>query len=365
MVIFAVVLFIGIVVVLVSSIWAWYTLNGYGPDALEELGVRPTYPNRCLPTAKIDSYYELKDTVKEKYAKDARVARDGDVWMSTLPCQAKDALKYKLMQRAIADMSALQKIDIDARGYWRLFSKGIISKQFWSSVMEAEKELSMELESVKAEARSVEPTQDPQGIISEAMQFVIRYGDKLPSADDLASSADAVSELMKHLPPAGHPALSQLAGAAAAASAAGGLPPLPPGMPGMPSLPAGFPGAKGDGKGLPGMPPFGGKGGPAMPPREGGGEAYKWKQDLEEIEVSVTMPATASKAEVKVVMQSRSLKVEHKGVVILEGQLAGVCRPEESTWTLSKGTVVVTLEKGVKKPWPALLAADAAAAKTA
>ena len=64
-----------------------------------------------------------------------------------------DLDRYRLMQRAIGDMSLLQKIDADvslsstgsdavarradagaqARGYWKLFSKGIITSKFWNS----------------------------------------------------------------------------------------------------------------------------------------------------------------------------------------------------------------------------------------
>merc|ERR1740117_1956526 len=130
------------------------------------------------------------------------------------------------MQRAIGDMAVLKKIDGDARGYWKLFSKGIISKRFWDSLMEAEKTLSNELEDVKTEAARIEPTQDPQGIINEAMQFVVRYGDKLPSAADVTKSADAIADLMKHLPPPGHPSM-------AGANGMPGMQGLPPGM-GMP-----------------------------------------------------------------------------------------------------------------------------------
>merc|ERR1719436_1793948 len=74
------------------------------------------------------------------------------------------------------------------------------TRTFWNSVAKAEQDLAEELESVKAEAAFIEPTQDPQGIISEAMQFIMRYGDKLPSAADVASSQEAISEMMRHLP---------------------------------------------------------------------------------------------------------------------------------------------------------------------
>jgi hypothetical protein len=247
--------------------------------------------------------------------------------MSRLPLQAKDMLKYRLMQRAIEDMSCLQKIDSDARGYWRLFSKGIITKRFWSSVVEAERELSLELEAVKAEASFVEPGQDPQGIIAEAMQFILRFGDRLPSAAEMGAGAEAINDLMKHLPPPGHPALGALGGL-------GGGPPVP-GLP-HPQMP----------------------GGRAPAAAVGTGDGYNWKQDADELEVSVSVPNSVTRAQVKVLFQPRTLRVEHAGVVLVEGRLAGACRPEGSTWTLDRGRVVVTLEKADSRPWPALFAAN-------
>lgn len=230
------------------------------PDALELLGVSSTYPRTSLPEKNIDAYLKLKEKLRRDHAK----AGDADAsWMSQLPLQAKDMLKYRLMQRAIEDMSCLQKIDADARGYWRLFSKGIITKTFWSSVVDAERELSQELEAVKAEASFVEPGQDPQGIISEAMQFILRFGDRLPSAAEMGT-ADAINDLMKHLPPPGHPALGALGGL-------GGGPPVP-GLP-HPQMP--------DGR--------------APAAAVGTGDGYDWKQDADELEVSVSVPNSVTR----------------------------------------------------------------------
>jgi len=291
------------------------------PDALEQLGVRGTYPRNSLPSSKIEAYCELKERLQRQYAKD----NDSDtLWMANLPAQAKDMLKYRLMQRAIGDMAALQKIDCDARGYWRLFSKGIVPRKFWNSVMDAERDLSQELESVKAEAAGIEPTQDPQSIISDAMQFVLHYRDKLPQNPEGGTTADAIADLMQHLPPPGHPGH-----------------PLPPGHPGNPGM----------------GPPFGEMPGQQAVQEIGGStDTYSWRQDADELEVSVVVPNNANKKEVKVTIQSRLLRVEHSGAVLVEGQLAGVCCPEGSTWTLSKGRVVVSLEKADPRQWPTLLA---------
>jgi len=314
------------------------------PCGLEALGVKLRYSRTsCLPTPKIEAYLEIKDRLREQYAKSSPGKGD-DRWMTDLPAQAKDMLKYRLMQRAIGDMASLQKIDADARGYWKLFCKGMITRTFWNSVVELERELSQELENVKAEAQFIEPAQDPQGIIQEAMHFILRYGDKLPSASEIASSADAITDLMRHLPPGmgppgGPPVMPPGMGLPGM-----GLPGVPgmPGMPGMPAMP-----------GLPGMPP-GPPPGHALPQKGGGSEDCNWVQNTDEIEVTVSIPSNATKKDVKVVIQSQALKVLHCGEVLAEGKLGGCCQPEGSTWTISKGHVVISLEKADPRPWPAL-----------
>lgn len=319
-----VVVIAALICTLIASIFALRKKDGGLDEFLDELGVKQTYSGRALPFSKIEAYMELKDKLRRQYAKSS----PEPLWMSQLPLEAKDMLKYHLMQRAIGDMATWQKIDVDVRGYWKLFSKGMITRTFWNSVVKAEKDLSEELESVKAEAASVEPGQDPQGIISEAMQFIMRYGDKLPSAADVAGSQDAINDLMRQLPRPGGQG----------------------GMPGMPSLGQG-------GAGVPGMP------GPHGPPPQlaPGVQAaveatgYNWRQEPTEIEVTVDVPDTAKKAEIKVTFKLRSLRVEHAGAALVEGQLAGNIRPEECTWTLSKGRVVVTMEKADQRAWQTLI----------
>ncbi|CAE7908203.1 nudcd1 [Symbiodinium microadriaticum] len=309
-------LVVGVVIavglVISSAFSFWLALRQ--PDSLEELGVKPTYPRNALPEDKIQAYQQLKSKLQGEFAKDMA----GDQWVCKLPPHAKDLLKYRLMQRAIGDMSLLQKIDADARGYWKLFSKGIITSKFWNSVLAAERELSQEIEALKLEALAIEPLQDPQGIVSEAMQLVVRYGDKIWE---------------KFPEPPENPGGAAMAAAAKAVAAAGGMP-----RPGVPPAFAPTPG-----------PP---------PPQQGGStEAYKWRQDTEEVEISVHVPSDAAKADIKVQFQPKSLKVLHCGRTLVEGALAAPCCPEGCTWTLSKGALVVTLEKASPKPWPGLFAA--------
>mmetsp|Transcript_41325 Transcript_41325/g.76910 ORF Transcript_41325/g.76910 Transcript_41325/m.76910 type:complete len:315 (+) Transcript_41325:91-1035(+) len=304
----AVGVFLALGLVVSSAISFWLAFRQ--PDPLEELGVKPTYPRNALPEDKIQAYQQLKDKLRAKHAQDAV----GEQWVCKLPPHDKDLLKYRLMQRAIGDMSLLQKIDADARGYWKLFSKGIITSKFWNSVLAAERELSREIEALKLEALAIEPSQDPQGIVSEAMQLVVRYGDKI---------WDRFPE------PPENPGGAAMA--AAAKAVAGGMP-------------------------RPGAPPLYPPPGPPPPQQGGSTDAYKWRQDTEEVEVSVNVPNDTAKADVQVQFQPKSLKVCHGGKILVAGVLAAPCCPEGCTWTLSKGAVVVTLEKANPKPWPGLFA---------
>jgi hypothetical protein len=328
---------LGVLVTVLVYVFA-FQRSSERSDGLELLGVESEYSRVALPAAKIDAYLELKEKLRGQYAKSSEA---DEVWMSQLPIQAKELLKYRLMQRAIGGMAALQRIDADARGYWRLFCKGAITKQYWNSVVQAEQEISHELDKVKAEAAAVEPTQDPRRLIQEAMQFLTRYGDRLPSAEDIASSADAFADVLKHLPGPG--ALPGLAGMPPGALPGLGLPPgaLPPG-----ALPPAPPPCRPPGAALP----------QPAPQDAAASDTYKWKQDTDEVEVSVGVPDTAVKGEVKVVIQPRCLRVLHRDQALIEGQLSSFCNPEGSTWTLGRGQVTVSLEKKDPRPWPALFA---------
>jgi len=91
-----------------------------------------------------------------------------------------------------------------------------------------------------------------------------------------------------------------------------------------------------------------------------GGTDYKWKQDQEEVEVWVPVPEGANKSEVKVTILAESLKVEHAGKVVLQGQLAAKCSPNGSTWTMGSGRVELSLEKAEASQWPSLFEVEEA-----
>eukprot|EP00930_Biecheleria_cincta_P100574 TRINITY_DN9218_c0_g2_i2.p1 TRINITY_DN9218_c0_g2~~TRINITY_DN9218_c0_g2_i2.p1 ORF type:complete len:242 (+),score=71.41 TRINITY_DN9218_c0_g2_i2:186-911(+) len=82
--------------------------------------------------------------------------------------------------------------------------------------------------------------------------------------------------------------------------------------------------------------------------------AYTWKQEAEEVEVSVPTPSGAQKSDVKVTILADSIKVEHLGKVLLQGSLAGKVSPNGSTWTMTGSRVEITLEKAEQTQWASL-----------
>jgi prefoldin subunit 5 len=82
--------------------------------------------------------------------------------------------------------------------------------------------------------------------------------------------------------------------------------------------------------------------------------SYSWKQEGEEVEISVSVPADAAKSDIKVTILADSLRVEHSGKVLVKGELGGRCSPNGSTWTMNNGRVEVTLEKADATRWPSL-----------
>jgi prefoldin subunit 5 len=89
------------------------------------------------------------------------------------------------------------------------------------------------------------------------------------------------------------------------------------------------------------------------------GDLYSWKQEKEEVEVSVKVPSGAQKNDVKVTILADRIKVEHAGKVVVEGELGGRCSPNGSTWTMNNGRVEITLVKADATRWPSLFVVEA------
>merc|ERR1739841_211565 len=82
-------------------------------------------------------------------------------------------------------------------------------------------------------------------------------------------------------------------------------------------------------------------------------DTYQWTQSAEEVEVTFKQEGVgkSDKAHVKVTFGRQKLKVMLKGETLIDGGLGGVVDPDECTWTLSDGTVQVTLMKASEDTW--------------
>ncbi|KAM0751749.1 nuclear movement protein nudC [Meredithblackwellia eburnea MCA 4105] len=80
---------------------------------------------------------------------------------------------------------------------------------------------------------------------------------------------------------------------------------------------------------------------------------YKWKQTLQDVDVSVPVPHGTRARDLTVTIKKNSLKVALKGQdSIIEGELPKEIKVEDSTWTLDDSKEVsIHLEKQNQQAW--------------
>ena len=92
----------------------------------------------------------------------------------------------------------------------------------------------------------------------------------------------------------------------------------------------------------------------------GSGDGYTWKQDNEEVEVTVPVPEGTRGKEIKVAFKPSSVKVTvpSKDNFELSFDLFANVSTDDCTWSLSDGSLVITMEKASSdETWPALVKA--------
>ena len=93
---------------------------------------------------------------------------------------------------------------------------------------------------------------------------------------------------------------------------------------------------------------------------------YKWTQNLEECTVLVSIPSYLRGKDLSIEMKSKSLSVKSKKPLdgdsepktYVEGPLSQAIVPDESTWTLEGGVIIMTLFKKTKTFWSTVVEGD-------
>lgn len=107
--------------------------------------------------------------------------------------------------------------------------------------------------------------------------------------------------------------------------------------------------------------------GKQIPMGNGGStKRYKWTQTIDECSVLVGVPKELRGKDLAVTITPTSLSVKSKKAVegedaprtFVEGKLVEKVRPDESTWTVEGGVVIVTLDKWIKTFWPTIIQGD-------
>ena len=98
----------------------------------------------------------------------------------------------------------------------------------------------------------------------------------------------------------------------------------------------------------------------------GTAKRYKWTQTLEECSVIIGIPSRLRAKDLNVDIKPTSISVRSKTpldgatdpAVFLGGNLSEAIVPDESTWTLEGGVVLLTLYKKVKTFWSSIISGD-------
>jgi hypothetical protein len=95
---------------------------------------------------------------------------------------------------------------------------------------------------------------------------------------------------------------------------------------------------------------------------------YKWTQTLEETTVLIGVPTTLRGKDFEVVISSTKLCVKSKKPLpgenttlpqtFVDGELVGTIRPDESTWSVEGGVMILTLDKVTSTFWSTVIKGD-------
>merc|ERR1712039_1079330 len=159
---------IGVFVVAVAvalAIIAYMTWRGSKTNPFFIEAVPETYVVN-LPYADIDAYEDLKEKLQRSYAPEAlgngheKSSSSGEassLWAQKVPPEERMGLQQALMKRLVACIDPLDQVQRDKPGNWKLWRGKLVSERYWTSLVEAERLVSEEIDICVAEANVLEP----------------------------------------------------------------------------------------------------------------------------------------------------------------------------------------------------------------
>lgn len=160
------------------ALMAYLAWRGSQPSEFFVDAVRTTYDLQ-LPEAEINAYYDLKERLQQQHEGDAppsgaaSAGEDGaeePSWAQNIPPEERQILKKALMRRLVCCIDKLDQVQRDKPGNWKLWRGKLVSERYWSSLCDAERLVSEEIDACVAEAGELEPGWR-QHIFPQAVQF--------------------------------------------------------------------------------------------------------------------------------------------------------------------------------------------------
>jgi len=133
--------------------------------------VSTTYTAADLSEEDIEAFYSVKDELIQKYAPEypaqaeavAAAEEAGEEvpalerWTLKVPQEERTTLQKALMKRLVSGVARLDQVQRDRPGNWKLWQSKLITECFWSSLLDAEKVVSQEIDECIVEAEELEP----------------------------------------------------------------------------------------------------------------------------------------------------------------------------------------------------------------
>mmetsp|Transcript_65212 Transcript_65212/g.155739 ORF Transcript_65212/g.155739 Transcript_65212/m.155739 type:complete len:261 (-) Transcript_65212:46-828(-) len=153
-----------IAVVTALAIMAAVVWRGSQPSDFFREAVANKY-TVSLPVADINAFYDLKDKLQQQHGfpddpapagPPGVVAVAADPWVRKLPPEEQNALRHALMKRLVNNLDALSQVQRDKPGNWKLWRGKLVSEQFWGSLVDAERQVSEEVDTCLLEAEELQ-----------------------------------------------------------------------------------------------------------------------------------------------------------------------------------------------------------------